>query len=88
MIHSALQTIAQLLFKRGVSFPVKGINFVPKIVSIWLGKRNISVLVYRFRITTIYIFLYIVFIYVGMNLLIFMFTNIKFKIYIFYKPKC
>ena len=29
-----------------------------------------------------------VFIYVSVNLLILMFINIKFKIHIFYKPKC
>ena len=53
------QTIAWLLFKCVVSFPVKRINFVPKIVSIWLGKRNISIPLYCFRIIIIYIFLWV-----------------------------
>ena len=72
----------------------KRVNFVPELISVWPRERNISVSIDTsvsfLDYDYLYIFIHIcifVFIYVSMNLLILMLFNIKFLIYIFYKPK-
>ena len=44
---------------------VKGFNFIPEAILVWLGEQNILIPVYHFAFTAIYIFLYIhIYIYI------------------------
>ena len=72
-----------LKLKGNINIDTKGIGFVPKLVSTWPRKQNISVLVDTnvslWDYLYVYIYIYVcVYIYVSMNLLIFMFINITF----------